>query len=106
MTASSNSLLSTMAWVGQTSSQRPQKMQRPKLIDQVVWPLSASMSIWMALGGQTFAHAAHAMQAIGSCSGLPRAPSGRSSGAKGYLIVASPVRKISLIVLNISVPPP
>ena len=44
---------------------------------------SGESSIEMAFGGQATAHAPHAMHAASSCWGLPRYPSGKSSGAAG-----------------------
>ena len=47
-----------MALVGQTSSQRPQKMQRPKNNDQVRSPVSGSVRIVSALAGHAIVQAA------------------------------------------------
>ncbi len=50
-----------MARVGQTSSQRPQKMQRAMEISQRRSPVSMSTSITSALAGQALVQAAQAI---------------------------------------------
>ena len=71
-TASSYSCESRMATVGQTSSQRPQKMQRPRLNCRASSPVLRSVSTVKAFDGQALTQAAQPMHCCGLCSGLPR----------------------------------
>ena len=71
-TASSYSCDSLIAAVGQTSSQRPQKMQRPRLNSHASSPVARSVSTVKAFDGQALTQAAQPMHCCGFCSGLPR----------------------------------
>ncbi len=71
-TASSYSCDSLIAAVGQTSSQRPQKMQRPRLNSRASSPVARSVSTVKAFDGQALTQAAQPMHCCGFCSGLPR----------------------------------
>ena len=75
---------SLIAAVGHTSSQRPQKIQRPRLNCHASWLVARSISTVRAFDGQAFTQAAQPIHCCGVCSGLPRkfcppasAPAGR-----------------------------
>lgn len=90
-TASSYSRESLIAAVGQTSSQRPQKMQRPRLNCQASWLVARSVSTVRAFDGQALTQAAQPMHCCGLCSGLPRKFLSTGIGSSGYECVAVPV---------------
>lgn len=71
-TASSYSCDSLIAAVGHTSSQRPQKMQRPRLNCHASSLVARSVSTVSAFDGQALTQAAQPMHCCGLCSGLPR----------------------------------
>jgi formate hydrogenlyase subunit 4 len=82
-TASSYSCDSLIAAVGQTSSQRPQKMQRPRLNCHASSPVARSVSTVKAFDGQALTQAAQPMHCCGFCSGLPRKFLSTAIGSSG-----------------------
>lgn len=82
-TASSYSCDSLIAAVGQTSSQRPQKMQCPRLNSCASSPVARSVSTVKAFDGQALTQAAQPMHCCGFCSGLPRKFLSTAIGSSG-----------------------
>lgn len=90
-TASSYSCDSLIAAVGQTSSQRAQKMQRPRLNCHASSLVARSVSTVSAFDGHAFTQAAQPMHCCGLCSGLPRKFLSTAIGSSGYDDVGAPV---------------